>query len=73
VLPPDIVDREHEGVELMESESENKMSEREEMCSLKCSLKCSLSDVELDRILCEDNQNLVKGNHRQALACGEVH
>lgn len=69
MLPPDIVDSKHADVKLKQSESENKISEHEEMYCL----RCSLSDAELDRILCQDKQNLVKGNHRPALACGEVH
>lgn len=69
MLPPDIVDRNHADAKLKQWKSEKKISEHEEMYCL----RCSLSDAEMDRILSQDEQNLVKGNHSPALACGEVH
>jgi hypothetical protein len=69
VLPPDVVDSLHGDVKLKQSKNENNLSEQEEMYSL----RCSLSDAELDRILNPGSQNVEKGNHKPALACGEVH
>jgi hypothetical protein len=69
MLPPDVVDSKHEDAKLKQSKDKNKLSEYEEMYSV----RCSFSDAELDRILSPDNENLEKGNHIPALACGEVH
>ncbi|XP_021942583.1 AMP deaminase 2 isoform X4 [Zootermopsis nevadensis] len=50
------VDRNHADAKLKQWKSEKKISEHEEMYCL----RCSLSDAEMDRILSQDEQNLVK-------------
>jgi hypothetical protein len=69
VLPPGVVDSKHEGAKFKQSKDKNKLSDYEEMYSV----RCSFSDPQLDHILSPDNENLEKGNHKPALACGEVH